>query len=441
MKKKEIFLNYALQLDVPKEHEHVLMYTVRELYSTKCIFDGRNVQHVWQNELVAWKKLTDNSSYPFPKLEISSKQDATAQSIHDLNNPVICQDISWSFDGTSFVTTHSDNGIRQYLVPDDGEITSLVPFKRFFRPQSIISSRINPNYSLFGSNDSNVILVASKELPIQLLSLSADADEHSSLFNYEVQNPENENFETVYAIDYASDRLFLAGSVRNKVSLYDISRKTPIWHARSIKKHCGKSPHRAIVSCFDQSMESIQKTHRYMATYKNDIFLLDMRSQNIQNLKCSFNSDDNPRGVIQILLSMNGHYMYVIKRNSSFIDILDVRNNCERVNRLALPFTIIKQKFKACIDQTNGLSIGSPDGKLLQWTSNIIEFGGIPRSAVEETGTDLAPSMVFQTSYNESRMNVISFNPDMPQMMCVSYSPDKFSEEQNTKSGIAIFEL
>lgn len=412
---------------------------MRQFGNTKDVFHGCDVPGVWEKEESKWKALVNSTQYPFPKLSVSPFQNDRDTTLINLKQPVICQDIQWSADGTSFITFHDDYGIREYLVPE-GEDKCLVPFKRFFKTQSIINAKVHPKYSPYSEElNFNVMIVSSKDLPIQLYSLAHSETRHYSLFSYDTMNPENERYETTYAIDFLNDTEFVAGSVKNKIAVYDLNRKLPVWTSQFTKKKCGKRFHRAIVSCFDQSTERHDHS-RYMGTYKNELFKLDTRMQKIELLRTNFASNkDFPSGIIQLLQSVNGHYIYVVKRDSALIDVLDVRQSCCQVNELILPFKIKKQKFKASLNSVHGLIIGDEDGNILKWDSSIVEFGGIATSGEPSEG-GLVCSEYCSTGYS-SRVNIVSFNPDDPNVLAMSYSPNKFSEDKEWKSGLSVLTL
>lgn len=346
------------------------MNRLTAVYETSTTFCGRDVLKVWKTERAKWSKQAEASSYDYPILE-DSRYESTAlpssKECIDLQSPVICLDLKWSLDGTSLVAVFNDFGVRQYLLPEDRG-SELIPFKRFFRSQSIVSSCVHPEYSLFNDSDvCNVMLVSSRDLPIQLFSLSAHAKQHSPLFNYSVMNSENERYETIYAMSFSNNSSFLAGTARNKILAYDLNRKVPVWSSSGYeKKWCRNSVHRSIVSCFDEPNGVADSTVRYMGTYKCDIFAIDTRSGQPELVadRKALGSDAGPAGVTQLLLSANKHFMFVVKRNSNKIEVLDTRFSFTKVNELILPSWIGNQKFKASLDQVNGLLIGTSDGKL-----------------------------------------------------------------------------
>ncbi|SCU93120.1 LAFA_0F14796g1_1 [Lachancea sp. 'fantastica'] len=423
------------------------MRSLNIVHDTRDTFHGRSVFQAWKKEDFWWSKTTCNQEYNFPTLERSKygqESDGNSLNTHiNLKDPTICLDLNWSPDGTSVVTVSNDFGIRQYLVPEEPGAV-LVPFKRFFRAQSIVSSCVHPYYSMFGGNEGvNVMLVSSKDLPIQLFSLSPHATEHAPLFSYSVVNPENENYDKVFALSFFLKSGFLTGSSRNKVSAYDLNRRIPLWTSSVPSRVSG---HRSIVSCFDQGFDSIVSSFRYGATYKNDIFGIDTRLKSVmpQADKNSLGVKDGNCGIVQLIQSVNQHFLYVVKRNSESIDILDIRQGLSKINELALPFQLDSQKFKASLDSTNGLLIGTSDGRVLQWSSDVIEFGGLVRTTNPEQGTHLAPDAEY-TEYSlekpKNRINIVASNPSNPDFIVSSYSPNKFEENGEALSGIITFSL
>lgn len=422
-----------------------------EVYSsTGNIFYGWNVRNSWKREDQAWQEMergTSNSSYRFPELGQSVYLD---DSTKVLNQPVICRNLFWSNDGTSFVTVHDDYGIRQYLVPEyqqhAGVDSKLLPFTRYFKNQSIVASQVHPKYSLY--NDSanfNMILLASRGVPLQLYPLSVDADTKVArpLQSFDVTDINNDSFQVPYAIDFLDDQNFFVGSVRNRVSLYDITRKEPVWTIQSTKKDCGNSIHKAIVSCFDQqgNQEYSEDQHRMFGTYKSELYRIDTRTTCSQFV---YRSPAAGNGFIQILKSANGHYLYILKRNCDIIEILDTRHSCRKVNELKLPFRITSQKFEACVTPAGGLSVGTDHGSVINWNSDLVEFGGISRNANPACQNPevkkISPDCEYALPYINSKINIIKQSPAESDIYAISYSPDKFLDEPTdlARSGIAV---
>lgn len=100
------------------------------------VFEADTIANVWKREDKEWLKRTqsDRSGYEYPRLGESPYINMTDD--FRMEKKVICQDIFWSCDGTSFVSVHNDFGIRQYLVPEEGNTDKLnrnllLPFTRF----------------------------------------------------------------------------------------------------------------------------------------------------------------------------------------------------------------------------------------------------------------------------------------------------------------------
>ncbi|CUS22399.1 LAQU0S05e04500g1_1 [Lachancea quebecensis] len=422
------------------------MNRVKKVYDTLDTFNGRDVLQAWRREGNRWLDQVRNSTYQFPELERSNYESPKASVSNeqiDLENPVICTKLSWSQDGASLVAIFNDYGVRQYLLPEE-EGTGLVPFKRFFRTQSIVDCCIHPAYSLFNDTDAyNVMLASSRDLPIQLLSLSPHAQEHRPLFSYSVVNTENERFETMYSLGFSHYSGFLAGSSRNKVVAYDLNYKNPIWSSDGYGKRLqGTSARRAIISCFD-SLSDSEAAVRYAGTYRCDIYGIDLRKKELDLLanKQTLGLEEDSAGVVELLFSINKHYLYVIKRNSKTIDVLDARTSFAKINELALPFRIGSQKIVATLDLVNGLLVGTHEGKILRWASDMIEFGGLLPRAFESLARDSEVSEIFDTDYSGSRINILASSPSNPRIVAGSYSPDKFEADHTAKSGLFVVDL
>lgn len=406
---------------------------------TGHIFNGCDIQNMWYKEDREWSRRTENSSYMFPLLQRSIYAKKPCKWTQ---RPGICQDIFCSGDGTSFVTRHDDYGIRQYLIPDlkeesDGQ---LIPFTRTFQSHSIVSSQVHPGYSLYDDDGQfNLILIACRELPLKLYTLQGDG-QHVNLRKYNTKNPNSDNWEIPHAIDWANENHFLIGSVRNKVSLFNAEREEPIWVSQTTK---GKSVSKLIVSCFDQRGDDhfADYRHRVFGTYRSELYLMDCRMQNTSLLYRSQMGE----GFIQLLRSVNGHYLFVVKRNSNVIEVLDTRNSYRKVNQLKLPFKLGNQKHKACLTATNGLTIGTDHGSIINWNSCMVEFGGIDRYSSADTGdiNDLDCESEYTTPFDSCRINIVEQFPTEPELFITSHSPDKMKlpPRESIASGISIVRL
>lgn len=395
---------------------------------TKDLFDGWNVQRVWQKED---ETLLDRHQSLDKKLQKS----VFAQN-DSWKRPVICQNMFWSRDGSSIVTIHDDYGIRQYMtsLQDDKNNDQLIPYTRMFKNRSIVTSQVHPLYSLYNDTGNfNVLLTACRDLPLQMYSLQ-DV-EGLCLNHYNVTNNENGAWEIPYAINWTNEDQFLIGSVKNKVSLFNCHRRSPVWNFQSKRSNSTK---KSIVSCFNERPhgEFSDKKNSIFGTYKNELYLLDHRMRYPQFLYWS----PQGTGYIQLLESINAHYVYALKRNTNLIDVLDTREFHHPVNQLRLPFKIGNQKHKASITSTNGLTIGTDDGKIVGWSSSAIEFGAIDRNG--RTHNDKSgekPELIFETGLNQSRINIVQQSPADLGVCALSYSPDKMTERPNAHASSGIY--
>ncbi|CAI4035931.1 hypothetical protein SMKI_14G1400 [Saccharomyces mikatae IFO 1815] len=299
-----------------------------------------------------------------------------------MEKSVLCQDIFWSSDGTSFVSVHNDFGIRQYLVPEEtdmnkGKKNLLIPFSRFFRNQSIVSCAVDPFYSLYGGKSGEVandrIVIAGKNFPLQLYSIM----DGQCIASYDTTNELNGEYETAYSMRIDTEAHIYTGSHRNKVAIYDMNRREAVWMHRSTKR--ASKTRQSIISCFEEypiGGQILPRESLLCGSYANEVFQVDSRRQRLEKINYARRT---PGGIVQILASDNGRYVYIVRRNSDAIYVYDRRNLQRELNTLALPFRIHNNfvKSKAYIDMTYGLSIGTPQGTVLNWGRDVVEFGGI----------------------------------------------------------------
>lgn len=392
-------------------------YNLSPYCSTGTTFRKQPLYRIWETESSTSADLSQKLNYMFPKLGLSESQ--TSLKDKDVTKDVVCQDIHWSVDATSLVTINSDYGIRQYLIPDPkSDQTLLNPYSRIFAHESVLSSDISPRYSLYeGSSEplANSILIGAKNVPIKLVDLN-DTNNLSTIRSYDISNLENEKFETPYVLKYHRESLFLSGTVRNKVNVYDVNRREPVnILTYSRRSKCGTQSYKSIISCLDDSFSDNQV--RYCGSYKNQVFIIDLRGKTLQLLN---NLQGNgARGCYQIINSDNGSYLYVLQRYSSRIEILDHRRPDRPVNHLELPGRSDFQKLKACYN--GSFQVGSPLGKgqILSWDKSTIESGGITR---ENQVVQCQPDILYNVPQCKSmRINIIKTSSDAT---AISYSGD-----------------
>ena len=474
------------------------------LCTTSDTFNECDVSKVWEREHQKWmarSQLDKFAHYTFPRLE-ESAYSAEFQNGTTFR-PTICQELFWSYDGTSLLAVFNDTGIRQYLIPEtdseydieDAErkgknkqdlkshiaVNELVPFRRFFKNKSIVSCEVHPRYSPYNANpDENSILISSRDLPLQLYSLNLATEKGNTkgnhqaskpIFSYDTVNEHNEQLLTPFSIQYLNTREFLTGSSRNTVRLYDRTRRQPLWTVNSTRAECGPSSlNKNIVSCFSELptgkkcdvITNNSPRYKLCGTYKGEVYLIDTRATRA-SFSCIYRCRARPPGggIYQLLESENEHYIYCIQRRSRVIDILDVRTGFKKINSLGLPFTISQQKFKASISEYYGLTIGTPDGRLLTWSRDTVEFGGLERNASNvEHSRPLPPDVELTVShtggesgeekggqYRKPRVNLVSYNPSDLRCVAISYSPDKRKCHDLTEgnpagySGVAVHNL
>ncbi|CAI1675158.1 hypothetical protein SEUBUCD646_0N01410 [Saccharomyces eubayanus] len=364
------------------------------------VFEADRIREVWEREDKEWLQKTKNdaSGYAYPALGKSPYIGETSDG--RMEKKVLCQDIFWSCDGTSLVSVHNDFGIRQYLIPEekDGdnknkELLLLLPFSRFFKNQSIVSCAVHPLYSLYDEPSGGVatdkIAIGSKNFPLQLYSVM----DGQCVATFDTTNEMNGEYETAYSVKTDTEAHIYTGSHRNKVAIYDMNRREAVWMHRSSKK-ASKGRH-SIISCFEEQPAGAAALPRgplLCGSYANELFLVDPRHR--QTVAISRSGQKAAMGVIQILTSDNGRYVYVTRRNSDKISVYDRRDLQREVSLLALPFRVRQDsaKFKACVDATHGLSMGTPWGAVLNWGHDLVEFGGVsPHQRSEEQAVASLP--------------------------------------------------
>ncbi|AGO10309.1 AaceriABL147Wp [[Ashbya] aceris (nom. inval.)] len=405
------------------------------LAHTADIFHGRGKIHACLKEQKVWDDMKQRFGHAVPQLCPPPGYMSSNPIYNTL--PVVCRGLTWSFDGSSLVAVHEDGGIRQYAVSEE-QGAVMVPFQRFFKPQAIISYAVHPQNSIFEAESSmRVVVVSCKDMPYQLYPLYSDPEQPTrSLQTYNSASEFTEEFRAAHAMDFLDDWHFLAGSTRNTVSLFDISRRESIWVSSATQKGCGRAQHRAIISCFDEANER-RDCVRYAGTYRSELLRIDPRTSRISSWKAI---KDKSRGIYQVLQSNNGHYFYIMKRYSNSITVLDSRKSMAIVNEFNLPFEMHAQKLRGTYSARHGLLIGDQTGHILQWAPEVVEFGGIERDG-RVPGDGIGETGVTDTGIANSRINIIQQNPADPDILAISYSPDKYDESAHCNAGIMLMRL
>lgn len=400
---------------------------------TGRVFEAGRIREVWEREDQEWLQQTKNdaSGYAYPALQQSPYVGETSDG--RMEKKVLCQDLFWSCDGTSIVSVHNDFGIRQYLIPEEDDENKktkrplLLPFTRFFKNQSIVSCAVDPFYSLYDEASGGVandkIAIGSKNFPLQLYSVM----DGQCVATFDSTNEMNGEYETAYSVKIDAEAHIYTGSHRNKVAIYDMNRREAVWTHRSSKK-ASKGRH-SIISCFQElpaGGAALPGGPLLCGSYANEVFLVDPRHQRLVAMM-SRSGQTAAMGVIQILTSDNGRYVYVVRRNSDKISVYDRRDLQHEVSLLALPFRIRHDsaKFKACVDAVHGLSIGTPWGAVLNWGHDLVEFGGISlqQRAEEQAAASIPPESEWNSGPESEGLAtvVVKSCPGEPSLLALAH--------------------
>lgn len=369
---------------------------------------GASLGQRWMKEHKNWSVFAQqNDNYRLPALEVP-------QSGHSENKALFSQDMTWSHDGTGLVAVHNDHGIRQYLV--SLENAELIPFTRTFKDRSILCTAVHPSYSLYNEQtDFNKLITGCRDLPVQLYDLTADNSGECNfgfmraMYQYNFVNDETSEYEVPMTLKFHDRDTFCAGANRSRISLFDLDRKDPLFTCRAKRD---ESNHRSIVSC----IESTGVNQCVFGTYDNKLALADFRESG--KASSLWNTTDG-QGIYHLVTSENDHYCYVWKRQSRFVDIIDLRYTSPRhVNSLKLPFKINYIKHRPTLDLSGNLWLGTPNSTLIGWSREVVEFGGIPSKGFQHesksdalgTQNDLKLEVPLSTLL-KSRINMVTASP------------------------------
>lgn len=131
----------------------------------------------------------------------------------------------WTPDGSSLITTSSDNILRLFVAPPDllssPQKQQFLPYSRIPFPSSITASAIYPKFKLSDYSPC-LVLVSTGDHPIKLYNVHSK----QSVASFPSVNPHSEVYDNPLALEFTNTDMFLAGTSgqRGKVSLFSLLR-------------------------------------------------------------------------------------------------------------------------------------------------------------------------------------------------------------------------
>ncbi|CCH44734.1 putative WD repeat-containing protein [Wickerhamomyces ciferrii] len=325
---------------------------LRKLASTKETFNGLINDSIDKENALHASLVRENSQngYVYPALGSPIKsRDSQPLKDHLYN---VGTSFNWCDNGSTFITVSEDHGIRTYITSQtliDDDNSQLIPYLRIFKSTPIISSALYPDSSLYSGSCS--MLISQKDVPLRLQSLIPNEDnEYPIIQSYQIQDRQTEIFQKVNSMSFLDGARFITGS--NKfISSFDTQRSEAI---ASIPSKSG------IVSALTNAKSEFANDGFYSGSFSGKLTFYSNDLEPIEQTKVQ-----NGNGITQIIESSNGKYLYVISRNSSHVEVLDIRMGLKQVAKLTGLVTLNQRITGDLLPQSQGLIIGSNDGKLL----------------------------------------------------------------------------
>lgn len=318
--------------------------------SSKDLLFGNLDEYLRRENLYHAEKALKNAveEYTYPVLQTPKYSNDNIN--HKYN---VISSLDWLSDNSSFVSISEDMGIRLFLTSPElltEKDHQLVPFIRSYQDTPISSFSLHPSGSVYSGFCGS--LVASNNLPLKFLNLIPDENGKSQLIKtFNIQDNQTERFNKIFSIQFNSDLSFSTGSNKS-IQLFDINRFDPV----STVKTSG------IISCLALSKsDHLPSGSFYSGSFNNQVNIHDSDGTITSSVTV-----DKGNGIIQIIESINGRYIFCICRNCTVIQILDLRMGLLPVGELE-SFNCKNQRIVGDIfPNSKGLIIGSADG-FLNW--------------------------------------------------------------------------
>lgn len=375
---------------------------LRKLASTRDTFFGEIGETLRKENQLHHELLEKNNSsgYTFPSLS-----DPIHNSTHEYDyshQSNITTNIEWCSDGGSLVTTSEDGGIRLYITSPtllDDDDQQMVPFLRSFRPSPIICSELHPSASIH--NGVCTTLISANDVPLKLMCLIPDENnQYQTLRSFKTQNLQTEAFLKIHSLKFIDEYNFVAGSNKS-ITLFDLNRQEPI---------LDRYTRAGITSCITPNTSQFTSNNGiYTGSFSNKIQQYDSNLNLVESTMI-----DSGNGITQLLVSSNEKYLYAISRNSSIIDILDIRMGLKQISSLS-GFSSGNQRLTGVVlPNSQGLVIGSDNGDLLWYKDS-------------ELGLECEPEKL---QISHTSISSVSINPKEPSILALATGDRDTKEPQ-----------
>ena len=301
---------------------------------------------------------------------------------------LFCKHLQWTADGTSLISTLSNNEIQTIVVPAnllDGidEPHQLEVYCSIASPEPVKVVAGFPRFDLQDPS-TTIFLSAARDLPVRLSSALTGA----KLASYPLVNPMTEEYISPYALRFTSDGSHFAVGSESLISVFDLSRpgqeppfSCPTGPKGRVTNFNPSTSMRGIVSALD-----LEPSSNILAagTFSRQVALYDAGGQGecLGAFTVAGNKADEAiggRGITQVLWSQCGRYLHIAERMSSGVMVYDIRQTGQLLSWLHGREAITNQRLgiDSCGSERDGQEIwaGGTDGTIKRW-KNAHHFEG-----------------------------------------------------------------
>jgi len=281
-----------------------------------------------------------------------------------------------SADGTSILTSSSDNILRTYFLPQDlleaPPPHTLSPYSHHCLPEPSYATAIYPSYNL-GDPSTCLVLASLRDLPIRLISPYAPA----ILASYPLVSPTTEAWIAPYSLVFSPNEpnTFFAGA-DGLIAEFDMQRngeepvastRTGQGRKRSGMQGLNDVGMNGIVSAMAINGDGVLAA----GTFTRRLGLYDGNGRGGTVGVFHIGGDDDleatrGRGITQVIWSLCGRYLCVVERNSDGVSIWDIRGAGKRLAWLEGRQARTQQRLYAEVIGDE-LWAGGIDGKVRVW--------------------------------------------------------------------------
>ncbi|KAI4123985.1 MAG: hypothetical protein LQ338_005034 [Usnochroma carphineum] len=244
-------------------------------------------------------------------------------------------------DGTSILTSTSDNALETFILPPDLLASTspqrLDPYSTQPNPEPVYATAFHPSYAL--QDPASTLYIASlRALPIRLYSPFSQ----SILASYPLISPTTEEYIAPHSLLFSSQNpsVFFTGS-SNLISLFDINRngegpaeRMPTVPSKRSKTIGSVGGIKGIVSALGLSSEGILAAgtfSRWVGLYDGQGRGGSLGAFQLRDDASEEEEAGSGTGVTQVLWSADGRYLCVAERCSDGISVWDIRGTGKRL--------------------------------------------------------------------------------------------------------------